>query len=141
MVGPKHHIRSFLETVSVSAVENALEEILFSHFTKKERALFEQRPVQSIAGQMALKSAVLRLAADLAAAVRLERQHVEIVRDPSGAPRIGSVICADAELKAVLENELHLSISHTRTTAVGLAVISTVIDTGDNENDPHTTKF
>ena len=133
MVGPKKRVRSVLETVSVLEVKEAAQTVLSRDFTEEERALFENRPAQSIAGQLALKTAVCRLAADLAAGHPLACRQVEISRHPTGAPIIGSVSCDDGALKALLERALHLSISHTKTTAVGLAVISEVIDTGEDE--------
>ena len=133
MASCEKRIHSALKTISVLEVKAAVQDILSNDFTEKEHALFEMRPAQSIAGQLALKSAVCQLAEEIGAAVPLTCRQVEISRQPSGAPTIGSVSSVDTRLNGVLKSALHLSISHTKTTAVGLAVISEVIDTGENE--------
>jgi phosphopantetheine--protein transferase-like protein len=128
MEGAHISIRSCLETVLIQEVKRSREAILCTHFTDDERAAFDQLPVQSIAGQLAVKRAVCRLAAALKSALALSCRQVVVLRDQSGAPKIGSISCADEDFRALLEAEVLVSISHSKTTAIGLAVIAEPID-------------
>jgi phosphopantetheinyl transferase (holo-ACP synthase) len=102
-----------LETLQVAAVDAGRRQIEEEHFSPREIADLGSRRVQSLAGALALKRALVRLwsAAGAAAAPR----EFEIGHHASGAPRLvaapGGVALAD----------VHVSISHTRQWAYGLA--------------------
>jgi len=106
-------VSAHLETLQVPAVDAARRQIEAEHFSPREIADLGSRRVQSLAGALALKRALVRLwsAAGAAAAPR----DFALGHHPSGAPRLvtapGGVALAD----------VHVSISHTRQWAYALA--------------------
>jgi phosphopantetheinyl transferase (holo-ACP synthase) len=114
---------SFLETISIAETETRCAELLTSHFTRREQASFKNKPIQSIAGQLALKTAVCRLADELLNAGSTDPRSIEICRDENGAPNIIEASTPDREINEIIKNEIFVSISHSRETAVGLAVL------------------
>jgi len=119
-------LRSFMETVPIASVRGRERKILRQYFSKDEQAALARKPAQTIAGQLALKMAICNLVAELHAASPVREKEVEITRTSLGAPRIDKVSCTDNTVKTSLENDVHVSISHARESAVAVAVILTV---------------
>jgi len=107
----------------VSDVEGRVEELLSTCFTDAERARFETPTLRTIAGQIALKNAVCRLAREALGARHVAPGDLDIVREPGGAPAIRKASTPDAAVNDALESRVRVSISHSRARAVGLAAL------------------
>ena len=118
-------LRTFMETIPIASVTGREQAILERYFSMDERAALAHRPAQTIAGQLALKTAICNLVAELFSASPIGETEVEITRTPLGAPRIDRITCSDDGAKARLENDVLVSISHARESAVAVAVIRT----------------
>ena len=105
--------RSYLETLQVAAAEAGRRRIEEEHFSPREIVDLGRRRVQSLAGSLALKRALVRLWAAAGAAV--EPRDFELGHHASGAPRIV------AAPEGVALADVFVSISHTRQWAYGLA--------------------
>lgn len=113
-------VLSFLGTVEIAHVKQSLGAMLEADFSEQERAALGGRSVQSVAGFLALKRAVMALARSVGAGSHLSERDVELSHDANGAPVVLSV---GAGAGAGILGRLRVSISHTSTTAYGLAVI------------------
>jgi phosphopantetheinyl transferase (holo-ACP synthase) len=105
-----------LETLQVAAVDAERGQIEEEHFSPREIADLGSRRVQSIAGALALKRALVRLWS--AAGAATVPREFEIGHHANGAPRLaaapGGVSLAD----------VYVSISHTRQWAYGLTALA-----------------
>jgi phosphopantetheinyl transferase (holo-ACP synthase) len=119
----KKRVVSFVETISIADVEARCAELLACHFTRREQASLKTKPIRSVAGQLALKTAVCRLVDELLNAGSTEPRSIEVHRDENGAPNITKASTPNRGINEIIENELFVSISHSRDTAVGLAVL------------------
>jgi phosphopantetheinyl transferase (holo-ACP synthase) len=106
--------RSRLETLSVPDVEAGRAEIE-AHFSPAEIVDLGRRRVQSLAGSLALKRALVALWADAGIAAAAVPREFEIAHLPSGAPRLVAAPCGSSGAL--------VSISHTRLWAYGLACL------------------
>jgi len=104
-----------LETLQVAAVDAARRQIEEEHFSPREIADLGSRRVQSLAGALALKRALVRLVAG--AGVAAVPRDFELGHHTSGAPRI------DVTPPGVVLENIFISISHTRQWAYGLAAL------------------
>ncbi len=104
--------REALEVAAVSAGRERIEE---EHFSRPEIADLGSRRVQSLAGFLALKRALVGLWSDAGAAAPAAPRDFHLGHHASGAPRLVA-----APEGVVLAN-VRISISHTRKWAYGLA--------------------
>jgi holo-[acyl-carrier protein] synthase len=93
-------------------------------FTETEIAYCrsKQNPEQHFAARFAAKEAVSK-AMQTGWSGIFRWKDVEVVNEPSGAPKI---ILYKATLKTLEKSTIHLSLSHTENTVVALAVIESV---------------
>lgn len=108
-------LRSALEVLAIADVEREREELSERCFSPGERAEVGGRRVQTTAGFLAAKRALVRLWGELGCGTPRERDFV-LTHRPSGAPAVASAPGLPPGL------ELRVSISHTRQHAYGLAV-------------------
>jgi phosphopantetheinyl transferase (holo-ACP synthase) len=118
-------IESFLKTVLIADFEAHREEMMSTYFCPKERSVWTNKPARSIAGRIALKSAVCALAQKHFSAKTWSPHDVEIETDPNGAPGVAANSVSDPAFCAALTTEIFVSISHSKTSAAGLAVLAT----------------
>ncbi len=121
-------VESFVETVGIAELRDALgKDALFetvaADFHLEEQSEWGQRPIQSIAGRLALKSAVCELVKKHFPDLCLRRQDVIIDATLEGAPKISEIAAGDIEIVARLKSSVWVSISHSRTHAAGMASI------------------
>jgi len=107
--------RSRLETLAIAEVEAARDTIEARDFSPAEIADLGRRRVQSLAGFLALKRALVALWRDAGFAAAAAPRDVELAHRASGAPQVAA---APPGLPEAL-----VSIAHTRHWAYGLAVL------------------
>ncbi|MCJ7601696.1 MAG: hypothetical protein MUO63_09375 [Desulfobulbaceae bacterium] len=112
-------IRSVLVTLDIVEVQCNREAFLDAFFCTEEREELKTRNVRSTAGRLALKRAVLHLLSEGKDRVLTEKAIV-LGRQPNGRP---ALLSAGDRPTGSLSNNLFLSISHTKSTAYGLAVL------------------
>jgi phosphopantetheinyl transferase (holo-ACP synthase) len=108
----KQLIRSILVSLDIEEVQRNRDALLDTHFSPEERAELAARHIRSTAGRLALKRAVLGLLPDRP---QLTEKDIVLKRLPNCPPLLVSVLDPPGNL--------FLSISHTRNTAYGLAVL------------------
>lgn len=108
----KRLIKSMLVSIDIEEVERDRDTLLDTHFSPEERAELATRHIRSTAGRLALKRAVLGLLSDRP---QLTEKDIVLKRLPNCPPLMVSVLDPPGNLL--------LSISHTRNTAYGLAVL------------------
>lgn len=111
---------SHLETLAIAEVEAERATVEARDFSPAEIADLGRRRVQSLAGALALKHALIALWGDAGFTADIAPRDIELAHRPSGAPQIAA---APPGLPAAL-----VSIAHTRAWAYGLAVLA---QTGD----------
>jgi len=111
------HACSRLETIRVAAVAAGRGQIVEEHFSPRETADLGRRRVQSLAGFLALKRALVGLWAAAGAAAEAAPRDFELGHHASGAPRL---VAAPA---GVALADVYVSISHTRQWAYALAAL------------------
>ncbi len=116
-------IVTYLEVVEIDPLRKRREEVLFSSFSKRERDEYAGRSMQSLAGAVALKRAVLCYLGDEAHSPALSERDIELGHSEKGAPRIVTLSGLPAKQAAKTIDRLHISVSHTRTQAYGLVVV------------------
>jgi phosphopantetheinyl transferase (holo-ACP synthase) len=110
-------VRSRLKSLEVISAARGRAEIEKRHFSTQELAELAGRPIQSLAGFLALKSALVALWADAGAPAPAVPRDFELAHHPGGAPRIVQAPPGPADV--------FVSISHTRSWAYGLAAMGT----------------
>jgi phosphopantetheinyl transferase (holo-ACP synthase) len=108
----KQLIRSILVSIDIEEVQRNRDALLDTHFSPEERSELAARHIRSTAGRLALKRAVLGLLSD---SPNLTEKDIVINRLPNNSPLLVSALNPPGNL--------FLSISHTRNTAHGLAVL------------------
>lgn len=110
-------LHSVLVTLDIREV--AGDPLLETYFTPEERAQLRPRHIRSTAGSLALKRAVLQLLSNGKDGILVEKDIVLSLR-----PKAGPVLLSLSDRSGdVLPGTLFLSISHTKSTAYGLAVL------------------
>ena len=104
--------------VSLDIREVAGDPLLETYFSPEERAELRPRHIRSTAGSLALKRAVLHLLSNGKDGILTEKDIVLSLR-----PKAGPVLLSLSDRSDVLPGTLFLSISHTKSTAYGLAVL------------------
>ncbi len=110
-------VATVLTSLNIDEVERAGETYFESAFSLLERKYLASRHVRSTAGWLALKKAVIQLLGDKKKCV-LSKRDITLKCLPDGRPVIADIAFAEE-----LSVNLFVSISHTRTTAHGLAVL------------------
>jgi phosphopantetheinyl transferase (holo-ACP synthase) len=115
---PAHRIHSALEVLSIEEVEQEREGLALRHFSPDEYAEIAGRRAQTTAGFLAAKRALVRLFAEMEGQETFQERDFVLTHHTNGAPLVVSLPGDAGPGKTV-----HVSISHTRRFAYGLAVI------------------
>ena len=118
MTEPVGDIHSFLEIVSIAEVERDRSAIASQCFSEGEMAELASRRTQTMAGFLALKKALAGLFSSAAGGAGFSERDFILSHDENGAPRLVSCPELPGGRGAL---KVHLSISHTREWAYGLA--------------------
>lgn len=114
-------VTSFLEIVPLAGVKRARSGIMRRNFSPTETDRLKNVPLQSIAGMLALKKAVAKMAADVCG-VRMSGKEFVLSNDKNGAPRLVA-LPAKSGVGMPDKKDIRISISHSKTHAYGLAVL------------------
>ena len=106
--------------ITIEEVEKECEHILSTSFTAAEKNALAPRHIRSTAGWFVLKKALCRLLDQLNIA-HLSELDFSLVRSETGRPCIENINIDSIDEKK-LTQQLFVSITHTRTTAYGMAV-------------------
>jgi len=117
-------ISSFLEIVVIEQVKAEWSSISKTCFSEGEIEELSSRPFQSAAGMVALKRALVALAASRGNAAGLAERDFTLCHDARGAPRLEAVPDALSAGAGSGSLKVRLSLSHTRKHACGLAVLA-----------------
>ncbi len=101
----------------IDEVEKVRDSIFETAFTTVERNFLAPRHIRSTAGWLALKKSIIQLAGENGRG-SLSEKDIEITCLADGRPVIAGITSP-----AIQPGDLFVSISHTRTTAYGLAVL------------------
>ena len=114
-------VTSFLEIVPLAGVRRARSDIMWRNFSSKETDRLNNAPLQSIAGMIALKKALAKMAAAVCG-VRMSGKEIVLSNDKNGVPRL---VALPAKSGAGMpdKKDIRISISHSKTHAYGLAVL------------------
>jgi phosphopantetheinyl transferase (holo-ACP synthase) len=113
-------IRSVVIAINIAEVERDRESLLITCFQVEEQQELAARHVRSTAGRLALKRAITHLLYDR---ITLAEKDVLLGRLADGRPILLSLGHPGNGPSPFVPHNLFLSISHTRTTAYGLAVL------------------
>ena len=118
---------SGIDLIEVERIESIIarygERFLGRVFTLGERSYCRGRPHQ-LAARFAAKEAVSK-AMQTGWSGMFRWKDVEVVNEPSGAPKI---LLYNAVARSLEKSRIHLSLSHTENTVVALAVIESAKD-------------
>ncbi len=118
-------VRSRLAMVAVVERADLEAAVAGAPLAAEEAMLLSSRHPQSLAGTLAAKEAVAALLADLLPGEAVSPGSVIISHDADGAPHVSSVPCMAGHCPRLL-----VSISHTGTTAIALAVAEVDAEAG-----------
>lgn len=113
-------VTSVLKMVDINEVKNNRQAILESDFQMEERNTLAGRHVRSTAGILALKHALCTLLHQITG-LSIDKKDWQIAWSATGRPEIHSSP-SRLNSSSFLQQNLFLSISHSRKTAYGLAV-------------------
>jgi phosphopantetheinyl transferase (holo-ACP synthase) len=99
------------------------ERFAAEHCTETERAALAGRHVQSLAGTIALKAALVDLLSTVCPDLEIARRHVEIGHEPGGAPKVLRLPVPLPTGADGSPGKLFVSVTHTNEHAIGLAVL------------------
>ena len=116
----KSQVVSVLMSVSIEKMEQELEAIYANCFCLEELTYLKERHVRMTAGWFALKQAVVKLIGRVNNEMIVEKDVV-ITKQSDGRPVIKRLNCP-----AINGSTLSVSISHSKTTAYGLAAMEEV---------------
>lgn len=110
-------VATVLTSLDISEVEKERQALVESAFTTKEKDYLSTRHIRSTAGWLALKKSIVKLVEENSNYVLGEKDIVlQCLAD--GRPVISDIVTSVG-----FARNLFVSISHTRTTAHGLAVL------------------
>ena len=119
-------VANCLESVEISEVRRERPAILARDFQPIEAEALRAGPARTVAGFVALKRALVALARSLAPGVEASARDFALGHDAGGAPIVTSL---PRGVEALLRRgRLRVSISHTSTTAHGLAAFQEASD-------------
>jgi phosphopantetheinyl transferase (holo-ACP synthase) len=120
-------VLSFMEIVVMDEVTKNGPAVLLECFSDEEKEALSSRAAQTTAGFLALKRALVRMAARLTGRESLREKDFVLAHDEKGAPRILSMPgSAELDPASFLEN-LKVSITHTKKHACAVAVYQETI--------------
>jgi phosphopantetheinyl transferase (holo-ACP synthase) len=114
--GHTHPVRSVIERVEIEETGRLWDQIARDHFTPDEIDALAAKKVQTRAGYLALKKALVSLLSPPGKGPAFEERDFVITNNARGAPEL---------FRSPVDpgGSLFVSISHTRTQAYGLAVL------------------
>lgn len=115
-------VHTSIVRVPVASARRARVRWLERYCSDAEARRLEQRPVQSLAGDIALKRALAGLFSILADGRQFVERDFVVDRTREGAPRLAGFPSLRTPTKRDLRARLSVSITHTSTNAYGLAV-------------------
>ncbi len=115
-------IRAYTAARPIAPVKASREALMERHFSTQEQASLTTRPAQTIAGRLALKAAVAELLDKNGICELSSATEIEIGQTRAGGPVLQSIAGLDRTALSAIKGRLHLSITHSRHQAVGLAV-------------------
>ncbi len=116
-------IYSITEQVSIDTFKHEFTTLRDSCFNDEELQELEERPLQSKAGVYAIKKALVNLYKTLLKAEQVTEKMFIISHKKNGAPRIKKAPNIPKSLNRFSKKNIHISISHNRDHAYGLAAI------------------
>lgn len=116
----KNHLTTVIASIAIADVEKNLACIHSENFNDNEVEELSKRHVRSTAGWLVLKQALCKLLKQLQIAQVTEKDFC-LKRTQAGRPYIDDINITHTEGLELLE-KLFVSISHTKTTAYGMAV-------------------
>lgn len=113
------------DLIEIERIKEAVEKtprFLEKNFTELERAMFEKRHFkpETIAANFAAKEAVLKVLGTGLRGCRFS--EVEVLRDELGKPYVVLYGGAKAIAEAAGIGKIHISVSHSKSNAIGYAV-------------------
>jgi holo-[acyl-carrier-protein] synthase len=114
-------VTSFLEIVSLASVKRAKSDLVRRNFSPRKTEKLNSAPLQTIAGVIALKKALVKMITAVCGK-RMSGKDIVLSHDKNGAPRL----IAMPEIAGVGmpdKKNIRISVSHTKTHAYGLAVL------------------
>jgi phosphopantetheinyl transferase (holo-ACP synthase) len=121
--GPRWKQRTHLAWAPIARVAEDRERYAAEQCSPAEQLALAGRHVQSLAGTVALKAAVIDLLSTLYPDVELSRRDVEIGHEPGGAPEVRHLPVSLPTGSGGTPAKLFVSITHTKEHAIGLAVL------------------
>jgi phosphopantetheinyl transferase (holo-ACP synthase) len=114
-------VTSFLEIVPLAGVKRSMRRLVRSYFSKQETAGPGHASVQSVAGMLACKAALVKMILAVAG-VRISRKEIVLSHLRNGAPRLAGIARKKRAYVPDIKS-IRISVSHTKTHAYGLAVL------------------
>lgn len=112
------------DIVEVKRIKRLLhrQSFLDKVFTSAEIEILQSKPAESWAGVWAAKEAVAK-ALGSGFGEGVFAKSIEITKTSHGQPQVTLVGCALEKLKQLGFNDIRLSISHTKSTAIAVAIL------------------
>jgi phosphopantetheinyl transferase (holo-ACP synthase) len=117
------HVYSVIERIPVDYVKQAAQDLPGQYFTEEELRSIAGKPARTIAGLLAVKKALVRLCAIAPAGKShacLEKSFT-IIATSQGAPVLKTIPPVVARTWRSSAEDFHISITHTKFFAYGLA--------------------
>ena len=119
---PRAAIHSHMEIVSIDYVKSNRAGIRERFFSPQEDLLLSSRHVQTTAGFMALKKALVQCFRALSGGGQYGEKDFILAHGDKGGPEIRKIPEIPGRDEKSLSARLHVSIAHTKTAACGLVV-------------------
>ena len=115
----RRRVTTYVCVVRIAEVRDQAAELLARHFAPEEAAGLAVKPAQSLAGALALKRALVQLFREADPRAEVTERDFHLTHDGDGAPRV--IGWPGSARAAVAPCAVRVSISHSRTTACGVA--------------------
>ncbi len=122
-------IHSVIEKVSINDFKKNKDELMATHFSLQETEELQSRPDNTRAGFLAVKKALSSLCKSINSTDSISEISFQLSHESSGAPCITSLPAFCANGKEYTKKDFHISITHNRSNAFGIAVFQ------ENHND------
>ncbi len=116
-------VHTVTECVSLDTFRRDCTDLMKSGFSREEQVELEKRPDQTKAGILAVKKALVKLYTELFNAHDITEHSFVVLHQNNGAPYIENFPEIPSDYKQYTKKDFHISISHNRTHAYGLAAI------------------
>lgn len=117
----KNHVRSVIEKVSILEFSENRERLIATNFSPNEIEELLSRPDNTGAGFLAVKRALLALFKSIDNKNPISEKSIRLSHEKSGAPCITSLPSLSAHGEEYSKKDFHISITHNRINAFGLA--------------------